>query len=231
MKKALKQCDKKGMSWHGTMLHMKQESEDGNKSNYIEDLITTYYDHTSDGDFKKKIQALITMCEDMLCRIEKDYPHVHEVIFQSVNDRFYENSMLLFGLILMTKSSEKLKINNLINSETEDEKCSIDALFSVTIGHIMRHVNQVNDVIFPVQLAHALSRDIQLKNSLAELFSFSRQQVENLIVDHQCSFNLCNKNIKRNNEAACNYDLSTITTLECSKIENTHKVACVNGDE
>lgn len=131
----------------------------------------------------------------------------------------------------MSKSLEKLKITNLINSKTEDEKFSIDAHFAVAIGQIMRHVNEGNGVISLVQLANALSWDVQLKNILAKLFSLNRQQAENLILYYKDSFNLYNNNIKRNNEEACDYDLGTITTLECSGIDNTYKVTCVNGDD
>ena len=132
--KMLEHYGKKGMSWHGAMLYMKQTCEDDDDREKLADLLTTYYDHISDGDSKQDWVAVVSICEAILCRIEKDYPHIEEVVLQSDNARCYQNSNLLCGLMLICKSRHKLKIAKFIHSETQDGKCSIDAPFCCCNG-------------------------------------------------------------------------------------------------
>ena len=233
--KTLEHYGKKGMSWHGAMLYMKQSCDESDGEGVhgmeLEDLLTTYYDHISDGDSKQDWQAVLSICEAIIRRIEVDYPHIDEVYLQSDNARCYQNAMLLFGLMLISKGREKVRIIKVIHSETQDGKCSIDAHFAVAMGHIMRYVNEGNNVISPVQLAYALSENAQLNNCIAELFSLDRPKVEELIVEHQFGFSACEKNIKRSNEAVFDYTENSITVFEYSNINKSKKVVSLDEEK
>jgi hypothetical protein len=59
--KTLEHYGKKGMSWHGAMLYMKQKCEDDDDRDKLADLLTTYYDHISDGDSKQDWVAVLSI--------------------------------------------------------------------------------------------------------------------------------------------------------------------------
>jgi hypothetical protein len=222
--KTLDHYGKKGMSWHGAMLYMHQhcEDEDEDEANNLEELLTTYYDHISDGDSKQDWQAVLAICEAILCRIEKDYPNIEEVVFQSDNARCYQNGLLAYGLMVISRNRTKLKVVKYIHTETQDGKCSIDAHFAVAMAHLMRYVNEGNNVITPSQLAYALSGNARLNNTVAELFSFDRQILEKLLIDDDV-FDMCNREVRRNNEVVYNYADNTITVFDYSNM-NSHTI-------
>ena len=117
--KTLEQYRKKGMYWHGDMLYTKQsydkDDDLGADALDLEDVLTTYYNHISDGDSKQDWQAVLSIYEAILRRIEKYYPHIYEVVIYSDNARCYQNEMLLFGLMLIAQNREKVRIIKFIH--------------------------------------------------------------------------------------------------------------------
>ena len=156
--KTLEHFGKKGTSWHGSMVHTVQLGENENEEiskqdgKELENFMVTYYDHISSSDTKQDWQAVLSIIEALLCKIEVDFPEVERVIIQSDNARCYQNSMLLIGLMLVSKNRPELRIEKIIHTETQDGKGSIEAHFALNenastfkkCDHIGRH----NEAIF-----------------------------------------------------------------------------------
>ena len=217
--KTIDHYGKKVMSWHGAMVYTKQTCEENDDPDSLHKLLTTYYDHISDGDSKQDWQAVLAICEAIMCNIEIDYPHIKEIVFQSDNARCYQSASLIYGLMLISCNREKLRIIRLIHTETQDGKCSIDAHFAIAMACIMRYVNEGNNVISPVQLVYALSNNAHLNNVSAELFSFDRSKIDQLVSDNK-GFEVCNSQINRINEVTFDYVANTLTIFDYSNINS-----------
>lgn len=58
---------------------------------------------------------------------------MEEVVLQSDNARYYQNSVLLYGLMKISEKRNKVRITHFIHTETQDGKGSIDVHFAIAI--------------------------------------------------------------------------------------------------
>ena len=161
---------KRGMCWHGAMLHYRHQNEDeGEKKIRIH-----YFDQVIENDTVQDFTSVACCLESALTCIKEQFPFIKRLTLVSDNAKCYSGNGILGSIVALSITSG-IKIERLVHGEAGEGKSELDAHFGCAFAWLERFVNAGNDVLKPSDVVAGLRSYGGMPNSSAHLLSFNVQ--------------------------------------------------------
>lgn len=201
--KTVEHYGKRGISWHGAMIHFFTWEDDLVSPRAAENRV--YVDHISDGDSKQDREAVVSVIEAILMRIRKDLPHISTIVLQSGNASCYQNALVVLMLPHLSVA-HGIRISRFIHTETQDGKSVLDAHFARSMGVLKLWLREGNNCVTPTQAVIGLKSHGGLPNCIVEVVEHDRATLERLVAEAKPLEKKFKTLVKRVNDVHLNFD-------------------------
>lgn len=167
---------KRGMSWHGAYIVF-YKYKDGKAVKH-----KMYLDQIMTGSSKQDSLSVLAMVEALVVQLQHMFPQMEDIWLQSDNAGCYHKKDLTLFIPILN-AHYRLKISQVIHTETQDGKGLIDAHFAHASMWLQRflltvQVNKVNTINTEWQLAEALCWRGGMPNSFVQLVRCNRNRLD-----------------------------------------------------
>ena len=121
----------------------------------------------------------MSILEEVLLRIKKEFTHVRTIILKSDNARCYQNALLLTLVPVLSRTCG-LYVVRFVHTEAQDRKSGLDACFGASSAWTDKYRRKGNNATTANQLVSALRDRGVMANCISELIRHDRLRLERL---------------------------------------------------
>lgn len=199
---------KRGISWHGALVHYFEFNDDIQHSRSPSATDTKiYYDHLSLDDSKQDRDSVLSLVEAVIIRLRKDLPSINCITLLSDNATCYQNWLLPL-IVPYLAWIHGITIKRIIHSETQDGKSVLDAHFARAMQTLIEWVKEDHDCTTPTQAVIGLQAHGGLPNCVVELIKHDRQALQALTSQVESMEKILRSVMSRANEIEIDVDVA-----------------------